>query len=101
MRDRFLGEEVWDRLGLPVAETTDHVRNSESQRMFRGFLFQRIVPVLKDIGLFGPKVQAAFLDMGVLDFADTDLDALVAEDDAVAEEFDRQAHVRAVAADAD
>ncbi len=93
MRDRFLGEEVWDRLGMPVAETTDHVRDSETQQMFRGFLFQRIVPVLRDIGLFGPKVRAAFEDMGVMSFADTDLDELVAEDDAVAEEFDRMRHV--------
>lgn len=101
MRDRFLGEEVWERLDLPVAETTDHVRNSETQRMFRGFLFQRIVPVLRDIGMLGPKVRAAFEDMGVMAFADTDLDALVAEDDAVADEFDRAAHVREVADAAD
>jgi len=101
MRDRFLGEEVWERLGLPVAETTDHVRSSETQRLFRGFLFQRIVPVLRDIGLFGPKVRAAFEDMGVMGFADTDLEALVAEDDAVAEEFDRLAHIRTVADAAD
>ncbi len=99
MRDRFLGEEVWDRLGLPTAEIVEHVRESETQLMFRGFLFQRIVPVLRDIGLFGPKVRAAFADMGVMGFADTDLDALVAEDDAIAQEFDRMAHVEAVAAD--
>jgi hypothetical protein len=98
MRDRFLGEEVWARLDLPVAETTDHVRNSETQRLFRGFLFQRIVPVLRDIGMLGPKVRVAFEDMGVMGFVETDLDALVAEDDAVAHEFDRAAHVRAVAA---
>jgi hypothetical protein len=101
MRDRFLGEEVWDRLGLPTAEIVDHVRTSESQMMFRGFLFQRIVPVLRDIGLFGDKIRAAFSDMGVLDFADTDLDALVVEDDQIAEQFDRDriAHIESVAAD--
>jgi hypothetical protein len=101
MRDRFLGEEVWDRLGMPVAETTDHVRDSETQRMFRGFLFQRIVPVLRDIGLLGPRVRAAFEDMGVMGFADTDLDELAAEDDAVAEDFDRMKHVGEIAASAD
>ena len=82
---------------LSVEETIDHVRNSETQLMFRGFLFQRIVPVLRDIGLFGDRIRAAFEDMGVLGFADTDLDALVAEDDAIAEEFDRMRHVEAVA----
>jgi len=100
MRDRFLGEEVWERLGLPVAETSDHVRNSETQLMFRGFLFQRIVPVLRDIGLFGDRIKAAFTDMGVMGFADSDLDALVAEDEAVAEEFDRMRHVKTVATEA-
>jgi hypothetical protein len=42
----------------------------------------------------------AFEDMGVMGFADTDLDALVAEDDAVADEFDRMSHIRGVADDA-
>ena len=66
MRDRFLGEEVWERLGLPVAEVVDIVRHAELQIMFRGFLFTRIVPVLKDIGLWGPRIRGAFDDMGVL-----------------------------------
>jgi hypothetical protein len=37
--------------------------------------------------------------MGVMGFADADLDALVAEDEAVAEEFDRMRHVESVATD--
>src|SRR6478736_1555662 len=71
MRDRFLAEEVWERLGLPVDEIIDHVRNSETQLLFRGFLFQRIVPVLRDIGLFGPKIRAAFADIVVIGLAAT------------------------------
>jgi hypothetical protein len=101
MRDRFLGEEVWERLGLPD-EVAAYVADSEAQRQFRGFLFMRIVPVLKDIGLFGPKITRAFTDMGVMAFADTDLDAEMAGDEAAAEAFDaeRLAHVRQVAAEA-
>ena len=100
MRDRFLGEEVWGRLGLPVDEVVDVVRHAELQLMFRGFLFTRIVPVLKDIGLWGPRIRAAFDDMGVLAFADADLDVLVSEDEAFAEQLDQQrlAEVKAVAA---
>jgi hypothetical protein len=99
MRDRFLGEEVWERLGLPTAEVVDVVEHSELQQMFRGFLFARIVPVLRDIGLWGPRIQGAFDDMGVLAFADADLEELVAEDEAVAEQLDRErlAHVTAAA----
>jgi hypothetical protein len=99
MRDRFLGEEVWERLGFPHA-IAEYVETSEALRRFRGFLFMRIVPVLKDIGLWGPRVTKAFDDMGVLGFAQADLDAEMANDEQAAEAIDaeRLAHVKAVAA---
>ena len=88
MRDRFLAEELWQNLDLPVDEVIEHLRHSESQRMFRSYLFMRIVPILRDIGLWGPRIRGAFEEMGVLGFADTDLDAAMAEDERAAEEFD-------------
>ncbi|MGH8918407.1 MAG: aminobenzoate oxygenase, partial [Actinomycetes bacterium] len=99
MRDRFLAEEVWERMGLP-GEVSKWVDQSELQRQFRGYLFTRIVPVLKDIGLWGPKIRQAFTDMDVIGYADTDLDAEMAGDERAAEEFDRahEAHVRSAAA---
>lgn len=101
MRDRFLGEEVWSAIGLPD-EIADYVDRSETQRQFRGFLFMRIVPILKDIGLWGDKIRKAMADMGVMAFADTDIDAAMAEDEAAAEELDaRMVHVKQVAATAD
>ena len=101
MRDRFLGEEVWNTLGLPP-EVTEYVNTSELQRTFRGFLFMRIVPILHDIGLWGDKIQKAFADMGVLGFADANIDEAMAEDEAAAEELDalRMAHIKSVAAEA-
>jgi hypothetical protein len=101
MRDRFRGEEIFERLGLPK-ELTEWVATSEQQRTFQSFLFMRIVPVLKDIGLWGPRITKAFEDMGVLGFADSDLDAEMANDEAAAEALDaeRMAHVRSVAAEA-
>jgi len=98
MRDRFLGEEIFERLELPI-EATEYVANSEALRTFRSFLFQRIVPILKDIGLWGPKIRAAFEEMGVIAFAESDIDAEMASDEAAAEEYDqtRMAHVTAVA----
>jgi hypothetical protein len=100
MRDRFLGDEVWERLGLPDA-IREYVSTSEVMREFRSFLFLRIVPILRDIGLWGPRIRGAFADMGVLAFADADLDAEMANDEVAAQEFDAQmAHVKAVAADA-
>src|SRR5580692_3341300 len=98
MRDRFLGEEVWERLELPP-EVAPYVENSETLQVFRSYLFMRIVPILKDIGLWGPKIRSAFEDMGVISFAETDIDQEMADDEAAAEEYDktRMAHVNAVA----
>jgi len=90
MRDRFLGEEISERLGLPVEEAREWSKNSQIQQEFRAYLFSRIVPVIKDIGLWGPKIQRAFTDMGVLAFADTDIDAIVSDDEAVADDIDHQ-----------
>ena len=101
MRDRFDQKEVWENLGLPPS-VHEHVATSEMQRQFRGLLFLRIVPILRDIGLWGPKIRQAFTDMGVIGFADADIDATMAEDESVADGMDaemdaRLEHVEAVA----
>jgi hypothetical protein len=88
MRDRFLGEEVWETLGFPVEECMAWVDKSELMRMFRSALFSRIVPTIKDIGLWGPKIRRAYSNMGIMGFAEVDTEALAARDEAVAEEFD-------------
>jgi para-aminobenzoate N-oxygenase AurF len=90
MRDRFMAEEVWETLGLPVKECLSYVETSEVMREFRKMLFSRIVPTVKDLGLFGDKVQAAFRDMGVIDFADMNPDDLSAADEEIAEALDRK-----------
>src|SRR5215475_1081339 len=55
MRDRFNQTEVWQNLGLPVKECIEAVDRSEYMRMFRARLFSRVVPTVKDIGLWGPR----------------------------------------------
>ena len=90
MRDRFLAEEVWDNLGLPVDECLRFVNGSEAQLMFRSLLFTRIAPTLKDIGLFGKRVRAAFADMGVLGYSDVNLDALIEDDERTAAQIDAE-----------
>jgi hypothetical protein len=90
LRDRFLAEEVWGTLGLPVEECKRHVDQSELLRQYRSSLFMRIVPTMKDIGLWGPKIQKTYADMGIIGFADTDLDAISAHDEQVGMEFDRR-----------
>jgi hypothetical protein len=83
-------------------EATEWVERSELMAQFRSYLFTRIVPILKDIGLWGPRIQGAFTDMGVMAYADSDLDAEMANDEAAADELDAEmtqqmAHVAAVA----
>lgn len=90
MRDRFLAQEVWETLGLPVQECLDFVRHSEMMQEFRKMLFSRIVPTVKDLGLFGPTVQKAFTDMGVIGFQDVNPDDLSAADEEIARDLDRR-----------
>jgi hypothetical protein len=97
MRDRFVAEEVWENIGLDKAQCVEYVEGSEMMQQFRKMLFSRIVPTIKDLGLFGPKVQRAFQDMGVIEFQNVNPDDLAAADEAVATDLDRR---RAGAADA-
>jgi hypothetical protein len=93
MRDRFNQIEVWQNLGLPVKQCLEAVENAEYMRLFRQRLFSRIVPTVKDIGLWGPRVQKAYRDMGVLEFASVDAEALLDNDNRVAEDFDARRFV--------
>lgn len=90
MRDRFLAEEVWETLGLPVEECVQYVDSSAELRNFRSRLFTRIVPTIKDIGLWGPKIRRAYANMGILGFADVDSEAMSRDDERVAQEFDQR-----------
>ncbi len=99
MRDRFNQSEVWERLGLPAKVLDDIHYNSKQMQSFRGRLFSRVVPTVKDIGLWGPRVQKAFTEMGVMDYAKIDVAEVLANDGKVAEELDRKMFVeKAIAA---
>ena len=93
MRDRFNQSEVWERLGLPAKVLDEIHYNSKQMNSFRGRLFSRVVPTVKDIGLWGERVRKAFADMGVMDYAKIDVAEVLANDGRVAEEFDRKMFV--------
>ncbi|ORW99179.1 ferritin-like domain-containing protein [Mycolicibacillus trivialis] len=102
MRDRFRGEEVFETLGLDVKTCSEWVDNSPVMAQFRSHLFSRIVPIVKDIGLWGDKVRRAFTDMGVLDLAGADIEALMKDDEDQAEALDNdQSEMAARAAEVD
>jgi hypothetical protein len=62
--------------------------------LFRSRIFSRVVPTVRDIGLWGPRVQEAFAAMGAIDFASVDAAALLENDARVADEFDARLRLR-------
>ena len=90
MRNRFRAQEVWERMGFDVEECLEFTEHSPMQQAFRALLFSRIVPCVRDIGLWGEKVQRAYTDLGVLDAADSDLEALMRDDENIAERIERE-----------
>ena len=95
LREGFIGEAMWHNLDYGAEECIAIARTSPALRQYRRRLFMRIVPALRDIGLFGPAVRDALEKMGVLGFADLQDDSAVdAVDalDAAAEELDRREH---------
>ena len=51
MRDRFLQQEVWERMGADVAKVIPAVFDNEDRRAFQHLLFTKIVPNCKKLGL--------------------------------------------------
>jgi hypothetical protein len=73
MRDRFLGQEVWEWAGLPVKECTRVMLDAPMQREFRKMLFSKIVPNLKKLGLLDAGdgwLRQKFGELGVLEYED-------------------------------
>src|SRR5262249_2765708 len=97
MRDRFQAEEVWETLGLPVERCAAFMLESGFMQNYRSLLFSRIVPVMKDIGLWGPKIRKAYEAMGIMGYAETDVQAMSQQDERVAQDFDaRRAEIERV-----
>ncbi|MFI6898670.1 diiron oxygenase [Streptomyces sp. NPDC050256] len=83
LRDRYVDDEIWQNLGYGE-EAIRASRRSPAKREFRRLVFMRIVPGLKEIGMFGPRVQEALAKMGVLGFHTVDEEGLRALDDQAA-----------------
>jgi hypothetical protein len=70
LRDRFNSPEMWERIGIDPRDALKEVDASDGQTRFRKRLFSRIVPIVKDIGLWSGRVQKAFAEMGVVHYAE-------------------------------
>ena len=99
MRDRFDAVEVWRTLGLDPAACAAHMYDSGYMQNFRSALFTRIVPIVKDIGLWGETIRNGYTEMGIIGLADVDVQALQDSDEDIARQFDaRRTYVEGVAA---
>src|SRR5213080_1024277 len=73
MRDRFLQQEVWDRMGVPVKDALELVMADEGRAMFQNILFSKIVPNCKKLGLLDRNrgwLRGRFTELGVIQFED-------------------------------
>ncbi|MCO5317869.1 MAG: ferritin-like domain-containing protein [Microthrixaceae bacterium] len=73
MRDRFLQQEVWERMGVPVKDAIELVMRTPSRQMFQMMLFSKIVPNCKKLGLLDRNdawLRRRFEEIGVIQFED-------------------------------
>jgi hypothetical protein len=73
MRDRFLQQEVWERMGIKPAEILPAVIADPGRQMFQQMLFSKIVPNCKKLGLLDAGdgwLRTRFTEMGVIQFED-------------------------------
>jgi hypothetical protein len=73
MRDRFLQQEVWDRMGIDVKEAVKLVMQAPDRLMFQSLLFSKIVPNCKKLGLLDAGdgwLRNKFGELGVIQFED-------------------------------
>jgi len=74
MRDRFLQQEVWERMGVPPRDAVRIFRLTPEQRNedpFQQLLFSKIVPNCKKLGLLDANdgwLRARFDTLGVSQF---------------------------------
>jgi hypothetical protein len=73
MRDRFLQQEVWERMGVKPKDIVPLVLQDPTRTMFQQMLFAKIVPNCKKLGLLdrnGGWLRHRYEEMGVIQFED-------------------------------
>ena len=73
MRDRFMSQEVWERMGVNMREIMPLVLNDPTRQVFQSMLFSKIVPNCKKLGLLDRNeswLRRRFEEMNVIQFED-------------------------------
>ena len=75
MRDRFMSQEVWERMGVNTRDILPVILGDPTRIMFQSMLFSKIVPNCKKLGLLDRNNQwlrRRFEEMNVIQFEDWD-----------------------------
>ena len=73
MRDRFLSQEVWERMGVAPKDVLPIVLKDPMRDLFQQMLFSKIVPNCKKLGLLDRNdswLRHRYEEMGVIQFED-------------------------------
>ena len=73
MRDRFMQQEVWERMGLKPREVIPLLLGNPNRLLFQQMLFTKIVPNCKKLGLLDRNdkwLRHKFEELGVIGFED-------------------------------
>jgi hypothetical protein len=73
MRDRFLQQEVWARMGIDPKLAASLVLQAPQRQLFQSMLFSKIVPNCKKLGLLDRNdhwLRNKFTELGVIQFED-------------------------------
>ncbi|MGD0082470.1 MAG: ferritin-like domain-containing protein [Acidimicrobiales bacterium] len=71
MRDRFLQQEIWARMGIPARDVLPLTLAAPDRKMFQVMLFTKIVPNLKKLGLLDAGdgwLRQKFTELGAIQF---------------------------------
>ena len=73
MRDRFLQQEVWAKMGVDPKVAAGLVLQAPQRQLFQSMLFSKIVPNCKKLGLLDRNdhwLRGKFTELGVIQFED-------------------------------
>jgi hypothetical protein len=71
MRDRFLQQEVWEKMGISAKEIVPMVLHDPTRQLFQQMLFAKIVPNCRKLGLLDAAdgwLRERFTELGVIGF---------------------------------
>jgi hypothetical protein len=73
LRDRFMSQEVWDRMGVRPIDVIPVILADPTREIFQQMLFSKIVPNCKKLGLLDRNdkwLRHRFEEMGIIQFED-------------------------------